>query len=226
MKQIFHAYILNTEFNAADADMQHFISDVLGKEINPDDLSLEPDLIILEKRKERKNIIDADVEAAMRSLELKPFGDRKLLIISHSDLMTVRAQNRILKKLEEPSGDAVIALVTRTPDLMLDTIRSRCIEKRFDFKQNFSEEVEEIGKTIARHIENKEKGFIAFPDIEKAIDTDIQGVLSFMQQHFSKGISYENADIVLGIEAVKAGLFRGLNPKYAVKGMYLDMVMK
>ena len=92
--------------------------------------------------------------------------------------------------------------------------------------QNFSEEVEEIGKTIARHIENKEKGFIAFPDIEKAIDTDIQGVLSFMQQHFSKGISYENADIVLGIEAVKAGLFRGLNPKYAVKGMYLDMVKK
>ena len=138
MKQIFHAYILNTEFNAADADMWQFISDVLGKEINPDDLSLEPDIIILEKRKERKNIIDADVEAAMRSLELKPFGDRKLLIISHSDLMTVRAQNRILKKLEEPSGDAVIALVTRTPDLMLDTIRSRCIEKRFDFKQNFS----------------------------------------------------------------------------------------
>ena len=71
MKQIFHAYILNTEFNAADTDMRQFISDVLGKEINPDDLSLEPDLIILEKRKERKNIIDADVEAAMRSLELK-----------------------------------------------------------------------------------------------------------------------------------------------------------
>ena len=67
MKQIFHAYILNTEFNAADADMRQFISDVLGKEINPDDLSLEPDIIILEKRKERKNIIDANVETAMRS---------------------------------------------------------------------------------------------------------------------------------------------------------------
>lgn len=226
MKQIFHAYILNTEFNAADTDMRQFISDVLGKEINPDDLSLEPDLIILEKRKERKNIIDADVEAAMRSLELKPFGDRKLLIISHSDLMTVRAQNRILKKLEEPSGDAVIALVTRTPDLMLDTIRSRCIEKRFDFKQNFSEEVEKIGRTIAKHIEDRERSYIAFPDIDKAIDTDVQGVLSFLQRYFSEEISYKNADLVLGIEAVKADLFRGLNPKYAVKGMYLDMIMK
>lgn len=58
MKQIFHAYILNTEFNAADVEMQHFISDVLGKKINPENLSLEPDLIILEKRKERKNIVD------------------------------------------------------------------------------------------------------------------------------------------------------------------------
>lgn len=226
MKQIFHAYILNTEFNATDVEMQHFISDVLGKKINPENLSLEPDLIILEKRKERKNIVDADVEAAMRSLELKPFGDRKLLIISHSDLMTVRAQNRILKKLEEPSGESVIALATRMPDLMLDTIRSRCIEKRFDFKQNFSEEVEKIGRTIAKHIEDRERSYIAFPDIDKAIDTDVQGVLSFLQRYFSEEISYKNADLVLGIEAVKADLFRGLNPKYAVKGMYLDMIMK
>lgn len=38
------------------------------------------------------------------SLKSKPFGDRHIVVIENSDTMTLRAQNRLLKTLEEPPG--------------------------------------------------------------------------------------------------------------------------
>lgn len=55
-------------------------------------------------------------------------GGRNIAIIEDADTMTVRAQNRFLKTLEEPQPGTVIMLLSENSDNLLPTIRSRCIK--------------------------------------------------------------------------------------------------
>ena len=56
---------------------------------------------------------------------------RKFIIIDDAHLMTVEAQNALLKILEEPSASSILVLVTAYPEALLPTINSRCQEIKF-----------------------------------------------------------------------------------------------
>lgn len=58
-------------------------------------------------------------------------GGRKLVVIEPAEALNRNAANALLKTLEEPSGSAVLLLVTDAPGRLLPTIRSRC--QRLDF---------------------------------------------------------------------------------------------
>ena len=59
---------------------------------------------------------------------IKPYnGKYKIYIIEEANLMTVQAQNAILKTIEEPPEYVVVILLTRNADEMLPTILSRCV---------------------------------------------------------------------------------------------------
>lgn len=61
-------------------------------------------------------------------LSLKSFeSDYKIVIIWHPEKMNDTAANKLLKILEEPPENTVFILVSENPDLLLTTIRSRCI---------------------------------------------------------------------------------------------------
>ena len=61
-------------------------------------------------------------------IQVKPYsGKYKIYIIAEADLMTVQAQNAILKTIEEPPAYAVILLLAENADALLPTIRSRCV---------------------------------------------------------------------------------------------------
>ena len=51
----------------------------------------------------------------------------KIYIIADADMMTVQAQNALLKTIEEPPAYAVIMLLTENAEVLLPTIRSRCV---------------------------------------------------------------------------------------------------
>jgi DNA polymerase III subunit delta' len=51
---------------------------------------------------------------------------RRFAIIDQAELMTIEAQNTLLKLLEEPPADTIIILMTSKPQELLATIRSRC----------------------------------------------------------------------------------------------------
>jgi DNA polymerase III subunit delta' len=51
---------------------------------------------------------------------------RKMAIIDDADRLSIAAQNALLKTLEEPPGQALLMLVTASPDNLLTTVRSRC----------------------------------------------------------------------------------------------------
>ena len=61
-----------------------------------------------------------------KKLSFKPVGGKYVAVISDAELMTAAAQNKLLKTLEEPSGEAVIILLAERRDAMLDTVLSRC----------------------------------------------------------------------------------------------------
>jgi DNA polymerase-3 subunit delta' len=68
-----------------------------------------------------------DVRALARRLSLAPVrGRRKIAILTPADAMNERAQNTLLKTLEEPPPATTFLLVSAHPDALLPTIRSRC----------------------------------------------------------------------------------------------------
>ena len=61
-------------------------------------------------------------------IQIKPYqGPYKIYIIAEADLMTVQAQNALLKTIEEPPAYAVIFLLTENAEALLPTITSRCV---------------------------------------------------------------------------------------------------
>ena len=80
-----------------------------------------------------RSVRDEAVEGLQERLSLKPMvGDLNVGIIEDADTMTVRAQNRLLKTLEEPPGGAVILLLSENRSNLLPTILSRCVVRRVD----------------------------------------------------------------------------------------------
>ena len=84
---------------------------------HPDYLYIEPDGL---------SIKDKQLESFQEFIQLKPFeSDTKVVIVEQADLMTVRAQNRILKVIEEPPGHALILFITENKETLLPTVLSR-----------------------------------------------------------------------------------------------------
>ena len=59
---------------------------------------------------------------------IRPYSSKyKIYIIADADMMSVEAQNALLKTIEEPPEYAVIMLLTENAETLLPTIRSRCV---------------------------------------------------------------------------------------------------
>lgn len=85
-----------------------------------------PDILVWSHEKPKTFSVD-DARALASDIYIRPFhSQRKVYIVPDAHLMTPEAQNALLKTLEEPPAYAVILLLARSADAMLETIRSRC----------------------------------------------------------------------------------------------------
>jgi DNA polymerase-3 subunit delta' len=74
-----------------------------------------------------KEIRVDEVRALARRLSLAALrGRRKIALVLPADAMNERAQNTLLKTLEEPPQATTFLMVSANPDALLPTIRSRC----------------------------------------------------------------------------------------------------
>ena len=87
-----------------------------------------PDIITVTHEKPGSISIDEVRDQVVRDVDIKPYcSPYKIYIIPDAEMMTVQAQNAILKTIEEPPEYAVILFLTNTLDVLLQTVRSRCI---------------------------------------------------------------------------------------------------
>lgn len=92
-----------------------------------------PDIIMVNHEKPGVITIDEIREQVIHDVAIKPYcSPYKIYIIADAEMMTLQAQNAILKTMEEPPEYAVIMLLTSNIDSLLPTIQSRCV--RLDLK--------------------------------------------------------------------------------------------
>ena len=79
-------------------------------------------------RMDERSVKNEAISDLQEELKNKPQGQagRHVVIIEDADSMTARAQNRLLKTLEEPQPGTVIMLLSENRENLLPTIRSRC----------------------------------------------------------------------------------------------------
>ncbi|MEA2162552.1 MAG: polymerase subunit delta [Thermoanaerobaculia bacterium] len=88
---------------------------------------IHPDVHFIEVAGERKMISVEQIRDIVAAASLRPYeGRNKVFIIDPAHAISVGGSNSLLKTLEEPARDTTFILLTRSPDLLLPTIRSRC----------------------------------------------------------------------------------------------------
>ncbi|MCL4382270.1 MAG: hypothetical protein M1575_01835 [Patescibacteria group bacterium] len=89
------------------------------------------------------------IRQLFHELSLKPYNSKARSAIVHpGELLTVEAQNALLKMLEEARETAFIILTTPQIDLLLSTVTSRCQIIKLAPKTEISLEEEEFKKMI------------------------------------------------------------------------------
>jgi DNA polymerase III subunit delta' len=88
---------------------------------------IHPDVHFVEVAGERKMISVEQIREIVAAASMRPFeGRNKVFIIDPAHAISIGGSNSLLKTLEEPARDTTFILLTRSPDLLLPTIRSRC----------------------------------------------------------------------------------------------------
>jgi DNA polymerase-3 subunit delta' len=87
---------------------------------------IHPDVHLVEVASERKLISVDQIRDIVTGASMRPYeGRTKVFIVGAADALSESGSNALLKTLEEPTRDTNFLLLTRSPDLLLPTIRSR-----------------------------------------------------------------------------------------------------
>ncbi|MEP6603862.1 MAG: AAA family ATPase [Spartobacteria bacterium] len=86
------------------------------------------EIFVAEPESKSRRIVVEQVRNLEHSLQMRaPSGRRKVAIIVEADRLQPQAANAFLKTLEEPPANSLLLLLTALPEILPDTILSRCI---------------------------------------------------------------------------------------------------
>lgn len=191
------------------------------------------DLYIVEP--DGMSVKDEQIAKLQADLKKKPMGSRNMAIINNADTMTPRAQNRLLKTLEEPFEGTVIILISENRENLLDTVKSRCVLYRLeDAKENAQGEEGaeaifenlsegktffEIKQVLSHYVKSREEAFLLLDGLERIYEK----LLTFEDLRRK---NYRKEDIFKAIELIEAArrdLHAKVNYQYAVKNLLLKI---
>lgn len=182
------------------------------------------------------NLKDKEVFGLQEKLKSRPTaGDRNFAIIENADSMTPRAQNRLLKTLEEPAPGTVIFLLSENTDNLLRTITSRCVAFRLgNFTDNtdnldlaMAEELlkmivegayfADINKYLGKKVKDRKTAFVLLDSLERIFHRDMteNRNSSFGKNNIVNNVNY--------VEEARRDLLANVNFKYAIRNMILKI---
>ena len=152
-----------------------------------------PDIIYVNHEKPGIISIDEIRDQVISDVAIKPYcSPHKIYIIPDAEMMTVQAQNALLKTIEEPPEYAVIMLLTANADALLPTIQSRCV--RLDLKVVDDSLVK---KYLMEHME--------IPDYKADV------CVAFAQGNMGKAIMLANSEYFNEIKEEAVHLLRNID---------------
>ncbi|MDD5922180.1 MAG: DNA polymerase III subunit [Eubacteriales bacterium] len=181
-----------------------------------------------------RSLKDADIEFLQQKLMEKPSaGDRNIAVISGADTMTLRAETRLLKTLEEPAPGTVILLLSENSEKLLPTIRSRCVTIRL---VNLTEQYETPMEAFASEILEMVLSNAFFFDVQKKISKKVKsrndayefldGMESVLESCLAGGGKMPSASAAKGIQDVEEArrmLQQNVIPRFSVLGLILKL---
>jgi DNA polymerase III subunit delta' len=145
------------------------------------DKSNHPDVSIIEPEANSLRIEQA--RNAQKDLSLKPYeGRKKVYIFDQAEKMTEQCENALLKTLEEPTGEALLVLITSSPYSLLPTVLSRTQRVRFDplpqgEVASYLKRVRSWGEEKANFVASLSGGSLG-----RALETDADDLLSLRDE--------------------------------------------
>ncbi|MCQ4637989.1 hypothetical protein NE619_14730 [Anaerovorax odorimutans] len=183
------------------------------------------------------SIKDEAIETLQERLKTKPYGERTAAIINDADTMTLRAQNRLLKTLEEPAEGTILILLSENIENLTQTILSRCVKFRLNY---FGEESYEGMLDKAREVADmllagqpfyKRKEAVA--DIMKDsgqtyafLDALEKVYRDFLIENTQEGRLYKKSQIYRNVDLIEQArrqIQRGVAKSYALKDLMIKI---
>lgn len=113
--------------------------ELIGTLVGTSSLENNPDYSLVETLGDKKSIGISQIREGIKYISQKPFANKnKILRIPQAELLTIQAQNALLKTLEELPTYATIILETKSAEKLLPTIVSRC--QRINIKEHAQHE--------------------------------------------------------------------------------------
>ncbi|MEO5754146.1 MAG: AAA family ATPase [Chthoniobacterales bacterium] len=125
-----HAYLITgapgSGKRALAADLAHLVNGAPADQIFAGGA---PDVHLAGPESKSRRILIEQIRQLEHALQMRASdGRRKVALISEADRMVLQAANAFLKTLEEPPNNSLLLLLSSIPEVLPDTILSRCIE--------------------------------------------------------------------------------------------------
>jgi DNA polymerase III subunit delta' len=140
-----HAYLISGSPGSGKRGLASDLSSLVTGATAADVFASQPPGVYLAEpeSKSRRIVID-QVRALEHALQMRTSGGRrKVAIVAEADRLQPQAANAFLKTLEEPPNDSLLLLLSAMPEVLPDTILSRCIAVPLAAQEKAAPSVEE-----------------------------------------------------------------------------------
>ncbi len=124
-----HAYLISGPPGSGKRGLASDLSNLVTG-TKADDVFASPPagVYLAEPESKSRRIVIDQVRALEHALQMRSAnGHRKVAIIAEADRLQPQAANAFLKTLEEPPNDSLLILLSAMPEVLPDTILSRCV---------------------------------------------------------------------------------------------------
>jgi len=128
-KRLGHAYLISGAPGSGKRELAADITQLVnGTPANQVFSARAREVYIAEPESKSRKIVTEQVRGLEHALQMRAEGDRtKVAIIAEADRLQSQAANAFLKTLEEPPANSLLLLLSALPEVLPDTIISRCI---------------------------------------------------------------------------------------------------